>query len=570
MLNQEDYVKVLDLHRQGWSNKEIAAELGYHPATIAKRLRSGPPAARLVLDDELVMNARWRSRVGLLLDAHPRLLAVSVFNKIRAEGYTGSYPTVVRAVRAVRGPRFRAAPAVSVPIHTDPGEEVQFDFCDLSDWATRWGWSTPLFCFGDDPVLVAAAAVVVHRLARTASTPSKASSVSSNTSVESRRRVAPTGWARSARRKARRFRLHPPTIAFAAHHGTTVTACQAGDAKRKGKVERPFRQLQETFLPEIELDGIPSGVDELNVRAAAWLIDRVHAVPSRTTGEPPVMRLEVERPFLSALPRARFDTDYVETRRVHTSFPFIVIDNIRYSVPAKLLGQLVEIRRAVDADRFEIRWAGQSVATHPIITGGRDTVVWDPGHRAEAETEALSRSPQQHLPRHRRQRRADSAAAAARRRRRRRRTRSRRALRVRRRRRPGDPRMTAGLYEQIKDDLGYLGLTRSPECFATLADDARSREWSHIEFLARLVAEQATATRNRRLAARLRYARFPFHKTIDDFDFEFQPSVDRKLVEDLATLRFIDANRPILFLGQPGCGKTHLAVALAIRAVEAG
>lgn len=129
---------------------------------------------------------------------------------------------------------------------------------------------------------------------------------------------------------------------------------------------------------------------------------------------------------------------------------------------------------------------------------------------------------------------------------------------------------TVGLYEQIKDDLGYLGLTRATECFATLADEGRSHDWSHIEFLARLVAEEATATRNRRMAARLRYARFPFHKTIDDFDFEFQPSIDRKLVDDLATLRFITDNRPVLFLGQPGCGKTHLAVALAIRAVEAG
>lgn len=128
----------------------------------------------------------------------------------------------------------------------------------------------------------------------------------------------------------------------------------------------------------------------------------------------------------------------------------------------------------------------------------------------------------------------------------------------------------AGLYEQIKDDLGYLGLTRSSEVFATLADDARAHQWTHIEFLARLLAEETTATRDRRLAARLRYARFPFHKTIDDFDYEFQPTVDRKLVADLATLRFIDENRPILFLGQPGCGKTHLAVALAIRAVEAG
>jgi DNA replication protein DnaC len=129
---------------------------------------------------------------------------------------------------------------------------------------------------------------------------------------------------------------------------------------------------------------------------------------------------------------------------------------------------------------------------------------------------------------------------------------------------------TPSLYEQIKADLGYLHLDAAAQSFALLAEEARTKDWSHVEFLARLVAEQATADRNRRLAARLRYARFPYRRRVEDFDFEFQPSVDRKLVEDLATLRFIDENRPILFLGQPGCGKTHLAVALATVAVEAG
>ncbi len=126
------------------------------------------------------------------------------------------------------------------------------------------------------------------------------------------------------------------------------------------------------------------------------------------------------------------------------------------------------------------------------------------------------------------------------------------------------------VYEQIKADLGYLKLDAAAASFATLAEQARTGDWTHIEYLARLIAEQATADRDRRLTARLRYARFPFRRTIEDFDYDFQPSVDRKLVEDLATLRFIDENRPILFLGQPGCGKTHLAVALATLAVEAG
>jgi DNA replication protein DnaC len=92
-------------------------------------------------------------------------------------------------------------------------------------------------------------------------------------------------------------------------------------------------------------------------------------------------------------------------------------------------------------------------------------------------------------------------------------------------------------------------------------EEARTGDWSHVEFLGRLIAEQADATRNRRLSARLRYARFPLRKTIGEFDFEFQPSVDRRLVDDLATLRFMDTGRPILFLGQPGCGKTLNVVA---------
>ena len=128
----------------------------------------------------------------------------------------------------------------------------------------------------------------------------------------------------------------------------------------------------------------------------------------------------------------------------------------------------------------------------------------------------------------------------------------------------------SGVYEQLKADLDYLQWPRATECFAPLADEAKEAGWSHVEYLGRVAAEQAAATMNRRLAARLRYARFPFRRTIDDFDFSFQPSIDKKLVEDLATLRFIEEKRPIVWLGQPGCGKTHLAVALAVLAVEAG
>jgi DNA replication protein DnaC len=127
---------------------------------------------------------------------------------------------------------------------------------------------------------------------------------------------------------------------------------------------------------------------------------------------------------------------------------------------------------------------------------------------------------------------------------------------------------TTTLIEQIKDDLGYLKLARSAEVFAALAEGEHHAD--RLGFLAALVAEEAAATRQRRLNARLRFAHFPGRRTIAEFDFDFQPSIDPTLINDLASLEFVTAGTPILLLGKPGCGKTHLAIALGIAAVEAG
>lgn len=390
MMNQEEYVKLHALKNDGWTNKEIAEKLGYHPATIAKWLKTGGPPTRVEVPDERrVMTARWRERVETLLGKHERLLAVSVFNKLRAEGYTGSYPTVVRAVRDVRGPRFRAAAVVSVPIHTDPGEEIQFDFCDLDSVAAAWGWDTPLRVFG-----------AISSWSRQRMWWFTTSEDREHTFEGIVRAFEALGGVPAVARtdrmgalgtsQGRRFKLHAPTVEFAAHHGVKITSCQAGDAKRKGKVERPFRQLQETFLPEVEVDGIPADIDELNVRAQVWLDERVHAVPSRSTGVAPAERAGIEREFMALLPRVRFDTDYVETRRVHNIVPFISVDGVRYSVPPNVLGQLVEIRRAVDSDTFEVRWAGSVVARHTLAAGDV-AEVWADDHRRASVAEALGR-----------------------------------------------------------------------------------------------------------------------------------------------------------------------------------
>jgi transposase len=144
MMTQEEYVnEVLTLRRQGKTITEIAAELGYHPATVSKWLKyGGPPPARTVEAGLRVVDEGWAARIReLLRPPAERLLATSVFEIITAEGFDGSYPSVARFVRDLRGPRFRAGPAVSVPIETAPGEECQFDWSDCSAWTERWVWA---------------------------------------------------------------------------------------------------------------------------------------------------------------------------------------------------------------------------------------------------------------------------------------------------------------------------------------------------------------------------------------------------------------------------------------------
>lgn len=333
MMNQEEYVDARSLKNEGWTNKEIAEELGFHPATIAKWLAAdGPPAPPVIGDDRRVMDSRWRARLVALLVAHPRLLGVSVHNKLRAEGFTGSYPTVVRAVRDVRGPRFRAAAAVSVPIHTEPGEEDQFDFANLDDVAAAWGWEHRLRCFG------AISCWPRERLWWFTTSEDQEHTFEGIVrafeafgGVPAVVRTDRMGALGSS--QGQRFTLHPAAVGFAAHHGVKITTCRARDAKRKGKVERPFRQLRETFIPELDIDGPPADLAELNNRAQVWLAERVHAVASRSTGVPPAERALLEREFRAPLPTVRFDTDYVETRRVHNVVPFVAVDGVRYSVP---------------------------------------------------------------------------------------------------------------------------------------------------------------------------------------------------------------------------------------------
>ncbi len=103
-----------------------------------------------------------------------------------------------------------------------------------------------------------------------------------------------------------------------------------------------------------------------------------------------------------------------------------------------------------------------------------------------------------------------------------------------------------------------------------LAERARAEEWSYERFAEALLATETSSRESHGGEARIRAARFPSRKTLEEFDWSFQRSVKKDLVLHLAQLDFLLGKENVVLLGPPGTGKTHLAIALGIRACLAG
>ena len=130
--------------------------------------------------------------------------------------------------------------------------------------------------------------------------------------------------------------------------------------------------------------------------------------------------------------------------------------------------------------------------------------------------------------------------------------------------------MSALTADRIRDHATRLGLTHLTDTITELVQRAETAQMGYLDFVDLLLEEEVGLREGRRFRNALKLSGLPKHKTMEEFDFAFQPSLDVRKIRDLATLEFVKAKSNVALLGPPGVGKTMLAVALAVTACQAG
>src|SRR3954470_15295593 len=133
---------------------------------------------------------------------------------------------------------------------------------------------------------------------------------------------------------------------------------------------------------------------------------------------------------------------------------------------------------------------------------------------------------------------------------------------------------TAPTGRDLTAEIAYLTRAlKAPtlrEAVDRLAERARTENWTHEEFLAACLQREVAARETHGGEGRIRAARFPARKSLEEFDYDHQRSLKRDQIAHLGTLDFVTGKENVVFLGPPGTGKTHLSIGLGIRACQAG
>ena len=124
--------------------------------------------------------------------------------------------------------------------------------------------------------------------------------------------------------------------------------------------------------------------------------------------------------------------------------------------------------------------------------------------------------------------------------------------------------------ERVFAALKRLQLPHLRETIASVLSQAAKEQWTYLEFLDQILGRELDAKQGKRIRMGLQIAHFPCVRTIEGFDFSFQPSADERMIRELSTGNFIEHGENVLMFGPPGVGKSHLAIGLGRKVVEQG
>ena len=353
MLGQEDFMKIQALAKRGVYQKDIADEIGVHPRTVRRALKRGssPTGGQRLKGSKL---EPYHSEVDDLL-GEGVWNAVVVYRKIQALGYEGGM-TVLREYITPKRPLRKSK--VTVRFETEPGKQLQNDWGEL--WARVGGQREKVYFQVNSlgfsrrfSLWCTDSLDAEHTYEGMIRSFEYFGGVPGEVLVDNQKSAVLEHPAAGVPR------FNPRFLDLAGLYGFEAKACKPRRARTKGKVERMVGYVKGNFFQQHREF---TDLAHMNQLAERWLAEEADPRVHGTTGEVVSERFEQERSHLGPLPAARYDTSYLEQRRVGWD-GYIDVRGNRYSVLGELAGETVNVRIGLDAS-LRVYEGEQLVANH--------------------------------------------------------------------------------------------------------------------------------------------------------------------------------------------------------------